>query len=238
MMGEPMDEGFVRSEWKAPGRRVWSVAPGAVAPAALLVFLDAELYLQRVAAAQAVRDLVDHGAIPPVATVYVSHGDAAARHTDFVCDDAYAHFLAEALLPFARHRVPAAASERVVLVGLSLSGLAAGHAALTAGRFRAAVCQSPSFWWDGERFAASLDPAGDGAAAFWISVGDLETESGVSHPPSGLRQETSQLDSCRRGAEALRAAGHTVSHRIFAGGHDPACWKKDLALALPWALSV
>jgi enterochelin esterase-like enzyme len=60
----------------------------------------------------------------------------------------------------------------------------------------------------------------------------------VSHPPSGLRQETSQLDSCRRGAEALRAAGHTVSHRIFAGGHDPACWKKDLALALPWALSV
>ena len=124
-----------------------------------------------------------------------------------------------------------------MLIGLSLSGLAAAHATLTTGRFRAAVCQSPSFWWERERFASSLGAASTGAAAFWVSVGDLETESGVSHPPSGLFQGTSQLDSCKRGSAALEAAGYPVSFRVFQGGHDPMCWREDLALALPWATS-
>jgi len=202
-----MDEDFVRSEFKPPGRRIWNVSPSVDAPAALLVFLDAELYLERVSAAEVVRGLEAQGRIPPVVSVFVSNNG------------------------------PAAASDRVVIIGLSLSGLAAAHAALTTGRFRAAVCQSPSFWLNRERLASSLPNAGTRAAAFWIGVGDLETESGVSHPPSGLLQETSQRDSCGRGVEALRAAGYAVSRRVFHGGHDPACWRDDLTLALSWATS-
>jgi enterochelin esterase family protein len=232
-----MDEDFVWSESKSPGRRIWSAGVRTGVPAALLLFLDAELYLERVSAAQVVRQLEDEGRIPHVVSAFVSSHDRTARHADYVCDLGYSRFLSEEVVPFVGARHPEVNPERVVLIGLSLSGLAAAHAALTTGRFAAAICQSPSFWWDNERLASSLPDAGSTSAAFWVSVGDRETESEVSHPPSGLFQGPSQRDSCERGAAALRAAGYRVSHRVFQGGHDPACWRDDLALALPWAIS-
>lgn len=231
-----MDEDFVASTSKPPGRRLW-IDRRTAAPARLLVFLDAELYLERVQAVEVVRQLEENGVIPPVASVFVSNNGADSRHADYVCDRDYARFLTDELLPFIFGRHPQMPSDQVVLVGLSLSGLAAAHAAIVTGRFRAAVCQSPSFWWEQERFAATLPRPGNPAAAFWVSVGDLETESGVSHPPSGIFQGTNQRDSCDRGSAALRAAGYVVSHRVYHGGHDPACWREDLALALPWAVS-
>jgi enterochelin esterase family protein len=232
-----MDEEFVQSNVKPPGRRIWSVSPRLETPSALLVFLDAELYLERVLAVDAVRQLEERKLVPPVASVFVSSNGPAARHADYVCDEAYARFLVEDLLPFVTQRRPTAVFERVVLIGLSLSGLAAAHATLTTGSFRAAICQSPSLWWERERFASAVPDAGSEPAAFWISVGDGETVTGVSHPPSGLSQDTSQLDACNRGADALRAAGYPVALRVFHGGHDPVCWRDDLARALPWATS-
>lgn len=229
-----MDEYFIPSDLKPPGRRVWSDWPDGDMPSVLLVFLDAELYLERVSAPQVVRRLAEQRRIPPVASVYVSNNGGAARHSDFVCDDSYVRVLVTEVLPFVwekRRTMP----DRVILLGLSLSGLAAAYAALTTRHFHAAVCQSPSFWWNEERLASCLPVVDTRAAAFWISVGDRETESDVSHPPSGLIQKTSQRDSCGRGVEALRRAGYAVSHRVFQGGHDPACWQEDLAHALPWA---
>lgn len=231
-----MDEDFVASRSKPPGRRIW-VDRRTTAPACLLVFLDAELYLERVEAAQVVRQLEDQGDIPPVASVFVSNNGATSRHADYVCDRGYSRFLTEELLPFMFSRDPDIPADHIVLIGLSLSGLAAAHTAITTSRFRAAVCQSPSFWWEQEWFASALPEAGDSPAAFWVSVGDLETASGLSHPPSGIFQGTNQRDACDRGAAALRAAGYVVSHRVFHGGHDPTCWREDLALALPWATS-
>jgi enterochelin esterase-like enzyme len=232
-----MDEDFVPSNAKTPGRRIWVLDRRSVVPTFMLVFLDAELYLERVGAAQLVQQLEDDGHIPPAVSVFVSNNGASSRHTDYVCDEDYSRFLSDELLPSMLGRTPGLRSDRVVLIGLSLSGLAAAHAAITTGQFRAAVCQSPSFWWEQERFALSLSRAPSMAAAFWVSVGDLEIESGVSHPPSGIFQGTTQRDSCDRASAALRAAGYAVSHRVFRGGHDPACWRDDLALALPWATS-
>jgi hypothetical protein len=48
-------------------------------------------------------------------------------------------------------------------------------------------------------------------------------------------QKSSQLRACELACHALRAAKHNVSFRVFNGGHDPALWKEDLALALGWA---
>jgi predicted alpha/beta superfamily hydrolase len=104
--------------------------------------------------------------------------------------------------------------------------------------FRAAVCQSPSFWWNQERFAMSLPLASGVSPAFWVSVGDLETDCGVSHSPTGLFQAASQRDVCERAAAALRAAGYKLSHPMFHGGHHPECWREDLAAALRWAAAV
>jgi enterochelin esterase-like enzyme len=230
-----MKEDFIPSDSKPPGRRIWILESRTESPACLLVFLDAELYMERVFAVQVVRRLEDEGKIPPVAAVFVSSVDSRARHADYTCDLNYSRFLIDDLLPFMSGRNVKAGPDHVVLIGLSLSGLAAAHTGLIAGPFRAVICQSPSFWWEQERFASSLPRAGRVAAVFWISVGDRETESHVSHAPSGLFQGTGQRDACERTSAALLASGYTVSERVFAGGHDPACWRDDLALALPWA---
>jgi enterochelin esterase-like enzyme len=229
-----MDEDFVTSSLRPPGRQIW-IDRGTDRPSRLLVFLDAELYLERVAAGQVLQQLQDNSHIPPTVSVFISNNGADSRHVDFVCNEDYSRFLGDELVPFMVTRNPSIRPGNVALVGLSLSGLAAAHAALTTGQFRAAVCQSPSFWWDHERFASSLPRSGQTSVAFWVSVGDLETQSGLSHPPSALIQQTSQRDSCGRAAAALEAAGYVVAHRVFHGGHDPVCWRNDLALALPWA---
>ena len=215
-------------------RTVWSLVPPVGQPTTAILFLDAELYLERVGAAAVVRRLQEHQAIPPAVAVFLSGGGAAARHEDFVCRPNYARFVASDLVGSVRKEHPGVTE--IVLAGLSLSGLAAGYVATRhPAVFRAAVCQSPSFWWDRGRFAEELPAATQGGPKFWISVGSWETEAGVSHPPSGLRQELTQIAGCVSAAAALRARGYSVSYREYDGGHDPQCWRDDLTLALPWA---
>jgi enterochelin esterase family protein len=197
--------------------------------------LDAELYLERVQALEVVRRLHAARAMPPALYAFVAGGGGAARHVDYTCRDAFGDFVVHNVLPRLLDAQPQLG--QFVIAGLSLSGLAAAHIALRhPGRLAAAICQSPSFWWEEERLRQSLPPATDGAAALWISVGDQETQQEISHPPSGLWQGSSQIDSCQRTCTALRDAGYRVQERVFAGGHDPVRWREDLALALPWAL--
>jgi iron(III)-enterobactin esterase len=70
---------------------------------------------------------------------------------------------------------------------------------------------------------------------YWISVGSRETETGMSHPPSGMVQELSQIAGCALACAAFRDRRYSISYREYDGGHDPECWREDLALALPWA---
>jgi enterochelin esterase family protein len=216
------------------GRSAWSLAPSTGRPTAAILFLDAELYLERVGAAAVVRGCLERRAIPPAVAVFLSGGGAADRHEDFVCRPEYARFVAGDLVGSVREEHPGVTE--VVIAGLSLSGLAAAYAATRhPAVFRAAVCQSPSFWWERGRFAEELPAAAPAGPEFWISVGSRETEAGVSHPPSGLRQELTQVAGCVTAAAALRTKGYSVSYREYDGGHDTKCWRDDLSLALPWA---
>jgi enterochelin esterase-like enzyme len=184
-----------RTLWCRSGmvaRTVWSLAPPAGLPTAAIVFLDAELYLERVRAAVLVRRLQERRAIPPAAAVFLSHGGPAARHEDFVCNPEYARFVACDLVGSVQQAHPGVTE--IAITGLSLSGLAAAYAATRHPTvFRAAICQSPSFWWERGRFAEELPAAPRAAPGFWICVGNRETEAGVSHPPTGLRQELTQV---------------------------------------------
>ena len=105
-------------------RKVWSLVPPAGRPTAAILFLDAELYLERVGAAAVVRRLQQRRAIPPAVAVFLSGGGAAARHEDFVCRPGYARFVAGDLVGAVREEHPGVTE--IVLAGLSLSGLAAG----------------------------------------------------------------------------------------------------------------
>jgi enterochelin esterase-like enzyme len=159
-----LEETFVSTAAKPPGLRVWKLNPEAGRPSRAAIFLDGELYLEKVKAVPLLKQLERVASIPPTLAVFVSGGSAEARHSDYTCDSDYADFLSQ-------------------------------------------------------------------------DVGNQETDSGISHPPSGMLQLTSQIEACERGCNALSAGKYKVYYRIFNGGHEQR-WREDLALALPWASQV
>jgi enterochelin esterase family protein len=232
---EPPPEYVIRGRAVPIDRKVWTTPAMGDHPTAAVVFLDAELYVERVGAAAVLHDLQRGGAVPPATGVFVSHNGAAARHEDFTCRADYATFVARDVVRWVTERNPSVRD--VVLAGLSLSGLAAAFVSTRfPGTFRATICQSPSFWWDDGRFGEELCRTNCAGERFWVCVGDQETDVNVSHPPSGLFQRLTQIEGCEAGRDALRRGGCEVSYRTYAGGHDPRCWREDLILALPWAL--
>ncbi len=214
---------------------LWYEADVASAPA-LLLFLDGELYRDRVGAEASVdRARADRtlGAHADARCAFVAHGGPEARHADFTCRSAYNRFLLEEVLP-RLGRAPR--TRRTVLVGLSLSGLAAAYAHLShPDAFSCAVSQSPSAWWDDGWFARHLVDLAPSRARLYLSVERQETERDVRHPPTALHQATGQLDSVTHLAEVLPSEGASVSFSTFDGGHDPACWAAQLPAALAWA---
>lgn len=197
------------------------------------LFLDGELYSQRVNAVQVLHAAQVLRRLPPVTCVYLPNTSAAGRHVDYTCNEAFADFLAREMPSWIERE--AGRFERVFLCGLSLSALQAVFTALRhPGVFAGVLAQSPSAWWQEEWLTQSLTPAGITPNRFWLSVGTQERQTNVSHPPTPLVQTTSQLDSVRRLSAALKAAGHDIHLNEYDGGHDPTCWAAELPSALAW----
>lgn len=214
-------------------RTAWTLSESISPPTTAFIFLDGELYIERVRVLEVLRRCRAADLLSDYVALFLSHGGASARHTDFVCCPHYASFVAKDVVD--RIRQNFGSVRQFVLVGLSLSGLAAADAATRyPDVFAAVVCQSPSFWWQRGRFAEVLPEIKPPGPRFWICVGNQETETAVAHPPSGLLQELSQVAGCAAIVAALRAKGYPVHFRDYDGGHDPDCWREDLEQALPW----
>ncbi|MCD6052227.1 MAG: esterase family protein [Verrucomicrobia bacterium] len=199
----------------------------------LCIFLDAELYLGSMNALPLLTELMASGAIPQMTCVFVSHVNAEARHADFLCNDRYTKFIAEDVVAWARVRDKNIQAQGNIICGLSLSGLAAAYLALKyPAVFSYALCQSASFWWLKDR---QVDwPTTK--AKFWLSVGDKETASGLTHAPSGLRQEISQIEGVANAVKLLRSLGGTVKHSMHPGVHSTTPWREELAPAFKWLI--
>lgn len=237
MFSETLNFGMIPAEVFGDERPVWIRASQATPATVCVIFLDAELYLERVQAARILDSSQEDALSPRVDTVFLSSRDAAARHAELTCNVGFSRSLAMKL-PRWIERTTGIAYERYFLGGLSLSGLCAAYTVLEYSElFEGAICQSPSAWWNDERLAASLAERGGGTGRFWVSVGDAERETDVSHPPTGLRQNSSQIASVRRLASALLGAGHVVRYSEYAGGHDPTCWAAELPSALRWIIT-
>jgi enterochelin esterase-like enzyme len=233
-----LEEDFISSKVIPSGRKVWELAPQSGGSAWTLLFLDAELYIERVDAPTVVRELQQAGNIPSVHSLFVSNENAAARHVDYTCNPTYSRFLTEDVLSWLTRKHPDMRCNNMVIVGLSLSGLASAFAATQySDQFPNAICQSPSFWWNDEWFRQTFGEQRS-RTRFWISVGNLEKQENVTHPPTGMMQRASQIDACRRTWDLLKSHGYVVRDHIFDGSHDPNCWREDLALALSWALEI
>jgi enterochelin esterase family protein len=219
---------------KAP-RMLWVQPPIAGRASDCLVFLDAELYRDRIQAPKIIRDLQSADGITSTTCVYVSSLSPADRHVDYTCNEMYSLFLATDLLRWIESTVDN--HKRYFLCGLSLSGLSAAYTALRhPAIFSGAVCQSPSAWWNDEWLGASLEPDRPRHGRFWISVGNQELQQGVAHPPTGLVQKVNQRDACRRLAERLIDFCNDLHYSEYSGGHDPQCWAEELSTALEWVL--
>jgi len=217
-------------------RKVWIQPTSSSSRKQCCIFLDAEIYINAVGAVQIVDDLSRGGLIPPTTFAYLSFGEAEDRHFDFTCNPNFSMFLDKELRPWIEDRQ--GNHEKVFLCGLSLSGLAAAHAVLMgATGFDSAVCQSPSAWWNNEWLATNLQSAKDTRSKIWLSVGKLEVDENVTHPPSNLYQGSSQLDSSRRLAGHLKDMGQSICFVELDGGHDAPTWAADLPHALSWLLN-
>lgn len=216
-------------------RKVW-VHEAVEGPARdCLLWLDGELYLERLKAPEILAKARAAGDLPPLTCVYLTMG-GTGRHGLYACNETFASFLA--------HEMPrwigevTGGFERLYLGGLSLSGLQALYTGLHhEGVFAGILAQSPSAWWQEEWLVSSLVPGKDNRTRYWLSVGTKEVQENLSHPPTPLYQRTSQLDSVRRLAAGMSRAGHEIHLNEFEGGHDPACWAAEMPEAIGWLVA-
>jgi enterochelin esterase-like enzyme len=211
-------------------RTAWYFA-GPEEPHPLCIFLDAEHYIRDMQSLPVLEGLLESKEIPPVSLVFVSHVRGEARHFDYTCNDRYSQFIAEDVVRWAREKNASIQERENVICGLSLSGLAGAYITFQYPEiFSRSLCQSGSFWWFSEQ-EILLPPT---KARFWLSVGDAETATGVTHPPTGLHQTISQITGVENAGKRFEALGGTVRQNMYSGGHAAAPWREELAPALKW----
>lgn len=218
-------------------RKVWLLEPKA-GPEHIAIFLDGEFYVERMDAPDLIHDLQQKGTIPATACLFVSHVDGNHRHRELTCSREFADFIAGDLAAWMSHRFPGVQRREWLIAGTSLGGLQAAFIALTHPQlFSRCLSQSGSFWWQDEWLTNHLNELPESTSRCWLSVGDQETAFGLSHPPTGLRQEVGQITACERFAKALQERRHSVHYRVFQGRHGFEPWKAELPDALHWLLA-
>jgi len=217
-------------------RTVWLLRGPAGRSQQLCLFLDGELYLDKMKAAPVLNALAARGTLPPVTFAFISHDGMKAREHDYTCNDRFGKFIAEKVIPWLEQEIPDVRPRQHLIGGLSLSGLAAAWLALQyPGNFPYCLCQSGSFWWNDEYFTKTAPQRAPADARFWLSVGDQETE--VDETPPGSPPEVSQIVGVNNACRVLKYLGATVHYHEYHGGHSMPCWRDELNHALAWLLS-
>ncbi|MEU4919896.1 enterochelin esterase domain-containing protein [Streptomyces parvus] len=212
-------------------REIWTYLPpegadndanddGDGGPLPVLVLCDGDMWFGRLGFQDTLDALIDDGALPPLVVLSPDAVDAATRRRDLGGREAFAAFLAEELLPWARARWPLTAdADRTVVSGQGSGGTAALYAGLTrAHRFGRVLAQSPSPGWR----------PGDGTAYGQGGEGSAP----VVHLGLGLHDGAAAAEHGEALVPALRARGHQVHHQVHNGGRDHVCWQGLLAEAL------
>ncbi len=228
-----LERQLVRSERGRYARDVWLLDGPTQRKHRLCLFLDAEFYLEQMGTVDVLDRLVETGTIPPTSFAFVSQLDMASRHEDFLWNPSYAEFIAGDVVPWIRARRPMIMESDNVICGMSLSGLASAHVSLSYPTvFTRCLSQSGSFWW----LLANEVSVPRADVKLWLSVGDRETDTLVSHPPTGLFQELSQIEGVEAAVARFRAIGATVTYNLYPGDHGWASWRDELEPALTWLL--
>ncbi|MEU0227327.1 enterochelin esterase [Streptomyces sp. NPDC006284] len=217
-------------------RDAWVYLPpglesAADAPLPVAVVCDGDMWFGRLGFGDTLDALIADGALPPLVVVAPDAVDRRTRWRDLGGREPFVTFLADELLPWAAGRWPLTTDpSRTVVAGQSLGAMTALYAGLLRpDRFGNVLAQSASLWWrPGLPPPAAAKPPVYGTP--WL-VGRYAsgTRGPVTvHLDVGLH-EGPMVDHHRALYDALRAAGHRVTHRAYNGGHDYACWHGALA---------
>lgn len=195
----------------------------------LLVLFDAEYYLDDIPSPTILDNLIAAGKIPPTAAIVIANPSNDTRAAELPPNPAFARFLAEELMPWAKARGVAAEAARTVVSGSSYGGLASAYAGFSHPEwFGNVYSQSGSFWWapageEAEWLTRQFVAAPARPVAFYLEAGLFE---------GGRAGQVGILESTRHLRDVLRAKGYAVQHREYASGHDRLHWRGTLAEGL------
>src|SRR6185369_2652079 len=226
-------------------RPIWIYTPHGFTvnkkPYGLLVLSDGGLYVNTAHVATTLDNLIAARLIPPLVAVMVDNPD---RWRELSCSSAYADFLAQEIVPWARANYHATdRPEETIIGGASLGGLQAAFVGLKHSEvFGNVLSQSGSFAWkpDGEKewewlnrqFAASPRlplrfslEAGLFEGTWWWR--DLMAKL-PNAPPANLIDPT-LLAANRNLRDTLQSQGYPVHYTEFNGNHGFLNWRGTLA---------
>jgi enterochelin esterase family protein len=226
-------------------RPIWIYTPHGYGtdkkPYSLLVLSDGGLYVNAAHVATTLDNLIAGGLLPPLVAVMVDNPD---RGRELSCSSAYADFLAQEIVPWARANYHATdRPEQTIIGGASSGGLQAAFVGLKhAEVFGNVLSQSGSFPWkpDGEKewewlnrqFAASPRlplrfsfEAGLMEGTWWWR--DLMARL-PNAPPANLIDPT-LLAANRNLRDTLQSKGYSVHYTEFNGNHGFFNWRGTLA---------
>lgn len=198
----------------------------------LLIVLDGQAYTSDLIPGPTILDnLIAEGEIPPMIAIFVSSIDQPRRNLELPCYKPFIESLSDELLPWVYKNYHASQRpEQVIIAGSSYGGLAAAYAALIKpDTFGKVLSQSGAFWWSPSKsgelwLIKQYEGMSKLPIEFYLDVGHLETEE------SGNRMSMVKVNALF--SDLLKKKGYRVTHEIFQGGHDYACWRKTLAKGL------
>ncbi len=201
----------------------------------LLVVHDGSDYLQYAAATTVLDNLIGGGDMPPTVVAFLQPGERLVEYAD---DPRHASFVVSELVPALEASFPLVADPAGrCLMGASFGAVASLSVAWRApGQFGRLLFQSGSFAGAGEGCRRRPEP-------LWQPVRRFVAEFLAAPVPVAERVFVScgtyeSLICENRGlVPVLEAAGMSVRFVESLDGHNWACWRDSLGLALPWLLS-